>query len=495
MSLTKEQRELWFRRYNGGTGNYNAHVMVATITPNGRERNRFIGYRIVSYNIKTFAELLSTNVYNGIPVNLDPEAVKQYPINVTSAVKIRDIDGANIRHNAKVGGIRNLRLMGDHEENYDNYCGVDSTEGVINRYSQFFNAGGSSLVTLDIFQVFVVLERLTKELYLVAVNDQDSTKAYIMHGHTLEEHYRLTADIAQKETKENPRFRAVAGLSNAKIIKGTAVSLGESFSGPDGVLVELGVNIGKDKPKAVERNVGRDNSAELKKTDRELDRELELTKQQLQKAKELLKSLKADRDNIKNELDSLREFCEKLNRNGKENNRRNSYQIVGRYLDGNKTVAYHLQDMDAGIDKKYTREQVYYLIGRGQITNCEAQIYQDKVLLRGVGMSLKDLPAVQIETGELSNTESVGHVRRGATPEEVMTQFNLVGIVTVDGKLAGYTISNSAGQTIDVKREKIIELAQEKKLGNATVQNYKGRVIIRGKGIKLSELPKKEMQQ
>ena len=164
------------------------------------------------------------------------------------------------------------------------------------------------------------------------------------------------------------------------------------------------------------------------------------------------------------------------------------YQIVGRYMNGKEVTGYHLQSLETGKSGKYTREQVCYLVGRGQVTNCEGQIYQDKVLLRGVGMSLDSLP-VQQEDGELSRTDSVGHIRKNTTAADAMTQLMLTAAIVSGRNVVGYVVSNSGGASKNVSRADVIKLASENRLGNAKVQNYNGQLILRGLGCNLNELP------
>ena len=165
-----------------------------------------------------------------------------------------------------------------------------------------------------------------------------------------------------------------------------------------------------------------------------------------------------------------------------------TYQIVGRYMDGKEVTGYHLQSIDTGKSGRYTREQVVFLVGKGQIQNCSGQIYQDKVILRGVGMSLDDLP-VQQENGTLSRTDGVGKIRKGATAADVMTQFIIVGSLVSGRNTVGYVIRNAAGQTKQISREDALRLAKDGRIGNARVQEYNGRILLRGVGVNLNELP------
>lgn len=164
------------------------------------------------------------------------------------------------------------------------------------------------------------------------------------------------------------------------------------------------------------------------------------------------------------------------------------YQIVGRYMSGKEVIAYHLQSIDTGKAGKYTREQVCYLVGRGQVSNCEGQIYKDKVLLRGVGISLDSLP-IQREDGELARTGNIGKVRKGVTPEQAMTQFMLTHAIVSGRNTIGYVVANAGGGTSKISRVQLLDLAKTGRIGNARYQESNGKPILRGVGINLNELP------
>lgn len=165
------------------------------------------------------------------------------------------------------------------------------------------------------------------------------------------------------------------------------------------------------------------------------------------------------------------------------------YQIVGRYMDGKEVTGYHLQCLSNGKNDKYTKEQVCFLVGRGQVSNCSGQIYQDKVLLRGVGISLEDLP-VQQEKGGISRTDGVGKVRKGASAADVMTQFMLTHAIVSGRNTIGYIVSNAGGGTAKISRAQLLELAKAGRIGNARYQESNGKPILRGVGgVNLNQLP------
>lgn len=164
------------------------------------------------------------------------------------------------------------------------------------------------------------------------------------------------------------------------------------------------------------------------------------------------------------------------------------YTIVGRYMDGIKVAGYHLLEND-GSARRFSREQVIYLVGRGDVANCKGQIYKEEVLLRGVGVNLNDLPVVNDRTGGMKNTENLGRVARGATTEQALAQFLIVGRIVVDGKTIGFTVRNAGGVEYNLKREKVELMASKLMIGNARVQTYKGRNILRMMGCAIADLP------
>lgn len=164
------------------------------------------------------------------------------------------------------------------------------------------------------------------------------------------------------------------------------------------------------------------------------------------------------------------------------------YQIVGRYMNGSEVTGYHLQSMESGKSGKFTREQITFLVGSGQITNCKGQIYKDKVLLRGVGISLDDLPVKQ-ENGTLTRTDGVGKIRKGTSTEDVMTQAIVTHALVKGRQVVGYIIKNTGGGSIRLPREKVMELAKNGRIGNMGYQTSNGKPILRGIGVNLNELP------
>lgn len=172
--------------------------------------------------------------------------------------------------------------------------------------------------------------------------------------------------------------------------------------------------------------------------------------------------------------------------------KRAEYQVVGRYMNGKEVEGYHIQSLESGRSMKINKNQMAYLVGRGQITNCEGQLYKDKVLYRGVGISLDDLPVKQLDGG-LSRTDAVGHIRRGDTAEDAMTKLMIIGSVARGRIVESYIVKNAGGATATLPKKEIVDLARQGKIGNARVQMYNGTELLRGVGVNLNELPCKRL--
>lgn len=87
--------------------------------------------------------------------------------------------------------------------------------------------------------------------------------------------------------------------------------------------------------------------------------------------------------------------------------RRIEYNIVGRYVNENNArdiIGYHIESIDKNKSMKCSIEQIAFLVGKGQILNCTAQLYKDKILFRGNGISLDSLPIQKIHVESKSKT-------------------------------------------------------------------------------------------
>lgn len=162
-----------------------------------------------------------------------------------------------------------------------------------------------------------------------------------------------------------------------------------------------------------------------------------------------------------------------------DNITKTDYQITGRYTKGKELVGFHLHSISTGKSGKYPKEFVAYLIGKGAITNCEAQIYKGKLLFRGKGIRLDDLPSIDID-GEANST---------------VEELTIVGALRAGNRIVGYAVQNIGGGLSKYSRAKVIKLAQDGQITNARVQMYHGKPLLRGKdGLNLDTLPTEDVE-
>ena len=174
--------------------------------------------------------------------------------------------------------------------------------------------------------------------------------------------------------------------------------------------------------------------------------------------------------------------------------RRKKYVVTGRYMNGREVVGYHIVSND-GEQRKVSREQFVYLLGRGDIANCTGQMYKDRIIIRGLkGTNIEDLPVLDERTGEIRNTKQVTNVRpRGGDATQVFEQLILTARLMNGRENIGFEVKNRGGQVARLPREQVIELAEKKLIANAVVQNLNtknGREkLLRGAGVDLRSLP------
>lgn len=170
-----------------------------------------------------------------------------------------------------------------------------------------------------------------------------------------------------------------------------------------------------------------------------------------------------------------------------------SYSIVGRYMNGKEVTGYQIQSTK-GESKRVTREQLCLLVGRGDITNCTGQVYKKKVILKGKGININDLPIVDEKNSKVKNTDKIGAIKKGTSNTDAVNQLMIVRKLVSGGKPVGYVLRNAGGAERKVKRDEVVTLAKDGKIGNARVQMYNGKVLLRGKNLNLNTLPEEEME-
>ena len=164
------------------------------------------------------------------------------------------------------------------------------------------------------------------------------------------------------------------------------------------------------------------------------------------------------------------------------------YKIVGRYMDGSTVTAYHLVDSKGG-SRKATREQVIFLVGRGDVINCAGQLNNDGVVLRGIGMSLIDLPVVNEKTGNLKQLDNACVPHMGVPNPNIPEKYMIIGKIIDGTNVVGFTLQNQAGITRGFRRDQVEKWVREKRIVNATFDYIRGVRVLKLLNCRIEDLP------
>lgn len=133
---------------------------------------------------------------------------------------------------------------------------------------------------------------------------------------------------------------------------------------------------------------------------------------------------------------------------------RTKYKLVGRYVRGKDTVYYGLLS-ENGDEVRYTEEQMAFAVGRGQVINVKAQLYQNKVLFRGTDCDIRNLPTIQ-----LNSVKTKVDKKENTMTKEVYTMTKEVYTIICNNKsmaiLEDYVFSceyNDANNTMHITEQ------------------------------------------
>ncbi|MBO5388008.1 MAG: hypothetical protein J6A59_07710 [Lachnospiraceae bacterium] len=178
------------------------------------------------------------------------------------------------------------------------------------------------------------------------------------------------------------------------------------------------------------------------------------------------------------------------------------YNVTGRYMSGQKVIAYHLVGED-GSQAQESKERVIYLIGKGVIANMRTQTAADnEIILRGKGINLNKLPVFDQNKQQFRNNDisqaaanTKVPVKNSVEHANAMGQYRILRRIMYKSKCLGYEVQDYSGAITRKKREDVIKLAIQKLISNAVAQKYKAeedkepRIILRGVDCDLGKLP------
>ncbi len=160
------------------------------------------------------------------------------------------------------------------------------------------------------------------------------------------------------------------------------------------------------------------------------------------------------------------------------------YMAVGRYIDGVNVLGYLLRDSHTQKVNLIDRKTVENLALNKLIGNITAQLYEGKVILKGVNCKLNTLPSCDHE----GNIKSLSQIKiplgdKLVITSRIMNKKNIIGYV-IQLMCNGVQVDKKS-----ISREDVLRLAKDGYITNARVQYFNRKPVLRGVNCDLAQLP------
>lgn len=157
-----------------------------------------------------------------------------------------------------------------------------------------------------------------------------------------------------------------------------------------------------------------------------------------------------------------------------------TYRVVGRYMSGANVSAYHLMAND-GSQLAVTKERAIYMVGKGLIDNLRIQTDAEKgVILRGKGINLLSLPVYDEKRNEIRSGSVTQVTQEGRAHANNLNECKITYQIRSDTTCIGYVVEDISGRTLKLRLDKVVEMAQQGILTNATAVKKPGSVDANG---------------
>lgn len=165
-------------------------------------------------------------------------------------------------------------------------------------------------------------------------------------------------------------------------------------------------------------------------------------------------------------------------------NREFRYIAIGRYTEGVNVLGYVLQDILTGNKALVSRQEVEMMAINRAIGNISAQVYDGKIIMKGLNCKLS----------ELANYDSNGNIISRQSKKSENSEDIVITARIIEGKsTVGYVVAlrNNGAKCEEkrVSREQILNLARRGYISNARVQMSNGKPVLRGVNCELAKLP------
>lgn len=159
---------------------------------------------------------------------------------------------------------------------------------------------------------------------------------------------------------------------------------------------------------------------------------------------------------------------------------RNKYIIKARHMRGVKVLGYYLESTRDGSRRLVNKESAQELALGGFITNCKAQVYNNDVVMKGVGCKISELPIIDADTGKLRGVE---------TKKKTVEALYEITARVINGKhVLGYVIQDRGRVPIIKTKKEVVELTRRGLVSNARIQMSNGVPILRGVNCELAKI-------
>lgn len=183
-------------------------------------------------------------------------------------------------------------------------------------------------------------------------------------------------------------------------------------------------------------------------------------------------------------------------------NKLSTYSVIGRYMNGRNVLGYQIQNDATGAQHKVSRPKLIELCQKGQMTNCRVQKDPTRVaageaprescmLIRGIDINMNTLPIFDEKDGVMKRTENLGTAKmHGTTPQSAFGRLRITGKLVCGRDTIGFVVSNAGGVSKRLRKDQVVQLIQQKQIGNARVQMDRGTLLVRGIGDDFNNIPK-----
>lgn len=160
------------------------------------------------------------------------------------------------------------------------------------------------------------------------------------------------------------------------------------------------------------------------------------------------------------------------------------YTAIARRLEGVHVTGYIVKDNCTGTEELLDKSIVERLALHKAVSNMTAQIYDDRIILKGFKCKLNQLPTCD-EDGNISQIDNI----RAESNEDMIITARIMDNKSVIGYMVSLIRNGKQIKEKALDRGIVLKLAQGGYITNARTQLACGNTVLRGVNCELSQLP------